>query len=158
MEEITTSIAKQAANLGIEVIDVRVKRIDLPDDVSSSVFQRMAAERKEVAKMFRSRGEEESKKIRAIAEREREVILAEANRDAQGIRGEGDAVAADTYAQAYSRDPEFYAVYRSLQAYATTFNSKSDILLVKPDSEFFRYFKSASGTPMPPGPATTAGN
>jgi len=146
MEELTRSLSEQAEKLGIEVVDVRVKRIDLPDDVSTSVFQRMSAERKEVAKMFRARGEEEAKKIRAIAEREREVILAEANRDAQRTRGEGDAVAADIYARAYNQDPEFYAVYRSLEAYTNSFSSKSDVILLKPDSEFFRYFKSPTSS------------
>jgi len=145
MTELTVSLDQQARDLGIRVIDVRVKRIDLPDDVSSSVYRRMAAERKEVAQQFRSRGEEEAKKIRAVAEREREVILADAARDGQSIRGEGDAVAADIYARAYNADREFYAMYRSLQAYRSTFKEKSDVLLLKPDSDYFRYFKDPNG-------------
>lgn len=145
MRELTNSLDRQSRALGMTVIDVRVKRIDLPDDVSSSVYRRMSAERKEVAQQFRSRGEEEAKKIRAIAEREREVILADAGRDGQRTRGEGDAVAADTYAKAYNTDPEFYALYRSLQAYTTTFSDKSDVLLITPDSDFFRYFKDPMG-------------
>ena len=145
MTQLTQSLDKQARDLGIRVIDVRVKRIDLPDDVSSSVYRRMAAERKEVAQQFRSRGEEEAKKIRAVAEREREVILANAARDGQRARGEGDAVAADIYAKAYNADKEFYALYRSLQAYRSTFKEKSDVLLLQPDSEYLRYFKDPNG-------------
>ncbi|MFT5390967.1 MAG: membrane protease subunit HflC [Gammaproteobacteria bacterium] len=145
MLDLTVSLDSRARDLGIEVIDVRLKRIDLPDDVSSSVYRRMEAERKEVAQQFRSRGEEEAKKIRAIAEREREVILANATRDGQRLRGEGDGVASETYATAYNADPEFYALYRSLQAYTTTFSDKSDVLLLTPDSEFFRFFKDKTG-------------
>ncbi len=145
MTQLTQSLDKQARDLGIRVIDVRVKRIDLPDDVSSSVYRRMAAERKEVAQQFRSRGEEEAKKIRAVAEREREVILANAARDGQRARGEGDAVAADIYAKAYNADQEFYALYRSLQAYRSTFKDKSDVLLLQPDSDYLRYFKDPHG-------------
>ncbi|MCH9673995.1 MAG: protease modulator HflC [Gammaproteobacteria bacterium] len=145
MAQLTLSLNESAAQFGMEVVDVRVKRIDLPQNVSQSVFQRMQAERKEVAQTFRSRGEEESKKIRAIAEREVAVILAEANRDFERLRGDGDGRAAEIYAKAYSQDAEFYALYRSLQAYASTFNSKSDVLLLQPDAEFFKYFKNPNG-------------
>ncbi|MEM7408447.1 MAG: protease modulator HflC [Pseudomonadota bacterium] len=149
MKIATEELSEYARNLGIEIVDVRIKRIDLPDEVSSSVFQRMEAERTEVAKQFRSRGEEEAKVIRARAEREREVLLAEGNKDAEQTRGEGDASAAEIYALAYSQDAEFYALYRSLSAYRASFGGNSDVLLMKPDSEFFRYFKDPSGNRRP---------
>jgi membrane protease subunit HflC len=145
MEVVTIALNDYAASLGIEIIDVRIKRIDLPENVSASVFQRMQTERQEVAKQFRSRGEEEAKTIRARADREREVLYAEARRDAERTRGEGDALAADVYAQAYTQDPDFYALYRSLNAYKASFGSNSDVLLIKPDSEFFRFFKNPWG-------------
>ncbi len=141
----TEELSSQAAALGIEIVDVRIKRIDLPEDVSSSVFARMEAERTEVAKQFRSRGEEEAKTIRAVAEKQREVTLAEASRDSERTRGEGDALAAEIYAKAYTQDEEFYALYRSLGAYRASFGGNSDVLLMKPDSEFFRYFKDPNG-------------
>ena len=141
----TQELSLQAADLGIEIVDVRIKRIDLPGDVSSSVFARMDAERTEVAKQFRSRGEEEAKTIRARAEREREVVLAEASRDSERTRGEGDATAAEIYAKAYGQDTEFFTLYRSLGAYRASFGGNSDVLLIKPDSEFFRYFKDPKG-------------
>ena len=119
----------------MEVIDVRIKRIDLEDAVSNSVYQRMATERREVAKDRRSRGEEEAKKIRAIAEREREILLAEATRESQRTRGEGDGSATEIYAKAYMRDPDFYRFYRSLNAYSASFRSKSDVLLLQPDAD-----------------------
>jgi len=146
MEILTTAAKEQAHGLGIGIVDVRIKRVDLLEDISSSVYQRMAAERKEVAKQFRSRGEEASRIIRARADREREVLLAEAERDAQRLRGDGDGRAAEIYAQAYSQDPEFFAFYRSLDSYRKTFKSPSDVLLLEPDSEFFHYFKDASDT------------
>ncbi|MBT8419599.1 MAG: protease modulator HflC, partial [Gammaproteobacteria bacterium] len=136
------SAKDQAAfDLGIEIIDVRLKRIDWPEDVSGSVFDRMSAERTKVAKDFRSRGQEAAKTIRAEANREREVIIAEANRDSEQIRGEGDAKAAETYANAYGKDSEFYGLYRSLNAYRNTLNDRSDILIMEPNTEFFKYFK-----------------
>ena len=149
MQQLTLSLSDSSEQFGMEVIDVRVKRIDLPQDVSQSVFARMQAERKEVAQQFRSRGEEKAKKIRAVAEREVAVILANANRDYEHLRGEGDGSAAEIYAEAYKEDPEFYALYRSLQAYADTFASKSDVLLLQPDAEFFKYFKSPNATNTP---------
>ncbi|NIR30788.1 MAG: protease modulator HflC [Gammaproteobacteria bacterium] len=145
MDILRVSAKDHAEDLGAELIDVRVKRIDLPEDVSSSVYQRMSAERKEVAKDFRSRGEEAAKVIRAKADREREVLLAEADRDAERTRGEGDGMAANIYATAYNRDPEFYRFYRSLNAYRDTFNQHSDILLIQPNTEFFQYFKGSEG-------------
>lgn len=125
--------------LGIEVIDVRVKGIDLPPEVSSSVFTRMATERDREARDHRARGKEMAEGIEADADRQKTVIEAEAFRDAEKIRGAGDAKAAAIYAKAYSQDPEFYAFYRSLSAYKETFGNKSDILVIEPDSEFFKY-------------------
>ncbi|MCX7555267.1 protease modulator HflC [Xanthomonadaceae bacterium JHOS43] len=130
-------------NLGIEVVDVRIKRIDLPEEVSESVYNRMRAERSRVANELRSQGIEASETIRANADRERQVILANAERDAQRIRGEGDAKAADIYAQAYGRDAEFYGFHRSLESYRTAFENGDSVLVLDPDSEFFRYFDNA---------------
>ncbi|MGF1613215.1 MAG: protease modulator HflC [Gammaproteobacteria bacterium] len=140
---ILTSMVRGASEtLGVDIVDVRIKRIDLPEEVSNSVYQRMSAEREEVAKDFRSRGEEAATIIRARADREREVMLAEAERDAQRLRGEADAQAAEIFAQAFKQDPDFYSLYRSLNAYKSTFNSKSDLIVMQPDSAFFKYFKS----------------
>ena len=130
-------------NLGIEVVDVRIKRIDLPEEVSESVYNRMRAERSRVANELRSQGIEASETIRANADRERQVILANAERDAQRIRGEGDAQAAETYAQAYGRDAEFYGFHRSLESYRAAFENGDSVLVLDPDSEFFRYFGNA---------------
>jgi len=121
---------------------VRIKRIDLPSEVSNSVYRRMQAERARVAKEFRSRGFEEAEKIRANADRQRQVLIAEAYREAEQIRGEGDAKAADIYAGAYGKDEDFYAFYRSLKAYEETFKGDNDLLLLSPDSEFFDYFNN----------------
>lgn len=145
MDILTVTANKQAADLGIAIVDVRIKRIDLPREVSSSVFQRMRAERERVARDFRSRGQEAAERIRADADRQRTVILAEAYREAEQTRGEGDAKAAETYAGAYGADPEFYSLYRSLNAYRTTFNSTDDMMVIEPDSDFFRYFKDPRG-------------
>ncbi|HKK13809.1 MAG TPA: protease modulator HflC [Gammaproteobacteria bacterium] len=147
MDILTKNANRAAQKLGIEIVDVRIKRIDLPSAVSSSVYRRMEAERHRVAKEFRSRGAEAAERIRADADRQREVIMAQAYRDAEAIRGQGDAKAADIYAKAYTKNPEFYAFYRSLQAYRKTFNSKNDLLVLQPDSEFFRYFNDAQGKP-----------
>ena len=129
------------ADLGLEVIDVRVKRIDLPDDVRQSVYDRMITERNREAQDHRSRGEELAIGIRADAERQAIIYGAEAYRDAEQIRGQGDAEATGIYADAYNKDPEFYAFTRSLNAYRKTFSSKADVLLLDPDSDFFRYLK-----------------
>lgn len=145
MELVTDVANEEAEGLGIEVKDVRVKRIDLPAEVSDSVYKRMRAERERVARDFRSRGAEAAERIRATADRERTVIKAEAYRDAETARGEGDAVAAETYANAYSTNEEFYALYRSLNAYRTSFDTKGDVLLLKPDSDFFKYFGDSTG-------------
>ncbi|MCK9622451.1 MAG: protease modulator HflC [Methylobacter sp.] len=129
-----------AANLGMEIIDVQVMRIDLPDEVSSSVYRRMEAERERVAREFRSQGAEAAERIRADADRQRVVTMANAFRDAEKIRGEGDAKSAEIYAKAYGEDAEFFTFYRSLNAYKKTFSSSS-MMVLDPDSDFFRYFK-----------------
>jgi membrane protease subunit HflC len=131
-----------ARKIGVQIVDVRVKRVELPSDVSESVYRRMDAERKRVANELRSQGAAEAEKIRADADKQREVIIAEAYRDAQKLKGEGDATAAATYAQAFQRNPEFYAFYRSLEAYRNSFNGKSDVIVVEPSSDFFKYMKS----------------
>jgi modulator of FtsH protease HflC len=135
----------EARQMGIEVLDVRLKRVDLPEEVSGSVYQRMEAERKRVANDLRSQGAGAAIKIRADADRQREVIIAEAFREAQRIKGEGDATASETYAAAYGKNPEFYAFYRSLEAYRNSFKSKSDVMVLQPDSEFFKYMRDAGG-------------
>ena len=145
MDKLLASLQQQGDTLGISVIDARIKRVDLPPTVSQSVFLRMASERKEVARLFRSEGEEQARQIRATAEREAEIIVAEAERDGQRLRGEGDGSATEIYARAYGQDSEFYAFYRSLEAYQNTFSNSSDIILVRPDSQFFRYFNSTTG-------------
>ncbi len=129
-----------AANLGMDIIDVQVMRIDLPDEVSASVFSRMEAERERVAREFRSQGAEAAERIRADADRQRVVTLANAYRDAEKLRGEGDAKAAEVYAQTYGQDPEFFTFYRSLNAYKKTFTNSS-MMVLDPDSDFFQYFK-----------------
>ena len=131
--------------MGVEIIDVRVKRIDFPQEVRSAVFERMRADREKEARQYRSEGLEKAEKIRADADREKVVIEAEAYKEAEQTRGEGDAKAAATYAEAYNQDPEFYAFTRRLQAYEESFANKGDIMLVDPDSDFFRYFKSVDG-------------
>lgn len=135
----------KAKELGIDVVDVRIKRVDLPENVSQSVFQRMEKERNAVAQEFRALGREEAQRIRAEANREVEEILAEAYRQAQEIRGEGDARATNIYAEAYQEDEEFYAFYRSLLAYERSFDGGRDALVLEPDSEFFDYFNEAGG-------------
>jgi len=135
---------EDATKIGVEVYDVRLKRVDLPQEVSESVYRRMEAERKRVANELRSLGAAESEKIRADADRQREVILAEAYRDAQRIKGEGDAKATAIYARAYEPNPEFYAFYRSLEAYRASFKDKNDLLVVDPTSDFFKYLKSGT--------------
>lgn len=133
-------------SLGIEVVDVRVKRIDLPDDVRTSVYDRMTSERKQEAQEHRSKGKEQAEVIQADADRQRTIISAEAYREAEQTMGDGDAEAAAIYATAFNKDPEFYTFVRSLTAYKSTFRSRSDVLLVDPDSEFFRYLNNPSGS------------
>jgi membrane protease subunit HflC len=141
MDILTVEANKQAQEFGIDIVDVRVKRIDLDREISDSVFRRMEAERQRVASDLRARGEEEAERIRADADRQRTIILAEAYRDAEIIRGEGDGMAANIYATAYNKDKEFYSLYRSLNAYKSTFADSSDMMVLQPKSEFFKYFK-----------------
>lgn len=146
MNEITEELNAYTANeYGIEVIDVRVKRIDLPDDVRGSVYERMTSERNREAQQLRSRGNELAIGIEADADRQEAVLLVEAYRDSERIRGEGDARAAAIYAQAFGQDPEFYSFTRSLNSYRESFSSKGDILLLEPDSDYFRYMRSGTG-------------
>ena len=150
-EEIMSKVRQKAdadlKRIGVEVVDVRLKRVDLPTEVSESVFGRMQAERKRIANELRSTGAAEAERIRADADRQREVILAEAYRDAQRVKGEGDARASAIYAQAFSANPEFYAFYRSMEAYRSSFRGKNDLLLLEPNSEFFRYLRDPQGRP-----------
>jgi len=140
---------RRSPELGMEVVDVRVKRIELSDEVTDSVYQRMRQERHRVAAQLRAEGEEESERIKADAERQREVILAEAYREAERIRGDGDARATEIYARAYSKDPEFYRFYRSMLAYREAIGGQGDILVLEPDSEFFRFLQGDLGvTPV----------
>jgi len=157
MKELTDEVDANAAELGIEVVDVRVKKIDLPKEVSESVYQRMRAERERVARDLRAQGQEAAERIEADADRQRTVILANAYKTSQELRGQGDAKAAEIYADAFERNPEFYAFHRSLTAYRTAFGQGGDLMVLEPDSDFFRFFKdktpTAAGTdahqPMP---------
>jgi len=142
MSAIGSKVAEEARQIGVEIIDVRLKRVDYVEQINASVYDRMKAERTRVANELRSTGAAESEKIRADADRQRTVILAEAYRDAEGIRGDGDAKASQTYAQAFSQSPEFFKFYRSLEAYRASFRSRADVMVVDPASEFFRYFRS----------------
>lgn len=137
---------KKSEEFGIEVVDVRIKRIDLKGEISDSVYSRMKAERMRVANEYRSEGAAAAEGIKADADKQSTVILAEAYRDAEAMRGEGDAQAADIYAKAYNKDPEFYAFYRSLAAYKASFNTKNDVMVVEPDADFFRYFSQQKGS------------
>jgi membrane protease subunit HflC len=140
MKDLTVDVSAQAGQIGIEIVDVRVKRVDLPSEVSDSVYRRMQAERSRVAKTFRSQGAEEAEKIRAGADRKRQVLIADAYREAEQTRGKGDARAAEIYANAFSKDKEFYAFFRSLRAYQESFDGSNDLMLLTPDGEFFEYF------------------
>lgn len=141
-QTLLAKLAPVAAKFGIELIDIRIKRIDLPQEVSSSVYQRMRAERERVAREFRSQGAESAELISAEADKQKQVLLANAQRDAENIRGRGDAQSADIYAKSFGKNPEFFAFYRSLQAYQTAFEKTDDTLVLKPDSDFFKYFNS----------------
>ncbi len=144
MEILTTYANKEAGKFGIEVVDVRLQRVDLPEEVSQSVFQRMKAERSRIANELRAQGAETAEKIRAEAERKREVLLAEAYRKGETLRGDGDARATAIYGGAAGRAPEFYSLYRSLNAYKESFRKKDDIMIVDPSADFFRYMKKPS--------------
>ena len=145
MSDVRKLVDQDLKRIGVEIIDVRLKRVDLPQDVSESVYGRMQAERKRIANELRATGAAEAEKIRADADRQREVILAEAYRDAQRVRGEGDAKAANIYASAFSQNPEFYSFYRSMEAYRSTFRGRNDLMLIEPNSDFLRYFRDSLG-------------
>lgn len=146
MQDIATSANAAAREFGIEVVDVRIKSIELPDDVRESVFRRMAADRQKAANLYRFEGREEAERIRSDADRQATIILAEAERDGQRLRGEGDATATRTYAEAYNQDEEFYSFYRSLQAYQNAFNNRGDVMVLDPSAEFFDYFGGQGGS------------
>jgi membrane protease subunit HflC len=145
MNQMLVEVRAKAPEFGIEVVDVRVKQIDLEDEVSDSVYERMRAERRLDAEGIRAEGREEAEEIRADADRQETVILSDARREAETIRGEGDATASDVYARAYSVDEDFYAFYRSMSAYRQSIGGAGDILVLQPDSEFFRYLQNQSG-------------
>jgi membrane protease subunit HflC len=145
MAEVRQRADADLKRIGVEIIDVRLKRVDLPQEVSDSVFGRMQAERKRIANEQRSTGAAEGEKIRADADRQREIILAEAYRDAQRVKGEGDAKSSAIYAGAFQQNPEFFSFYRSMEAYRSSFRGKNDLLLLEPSSDFFRYLRDSQG-------------
>lgn len=145
MDAIQRKVAIEAKQIGAEIIDVRLRRVDYVDQINNSVYDRMKSERARVANELRSTGAAESEKIRADADRQRVVILAEAYRDAEKVRGAGDAKASQVYAQAFGQNPEFYKFYRSLEAYRASFKNRHDLMVVDPNSEFFKYFKGVGG-------------
>jgi membrane protease subunit HflC len=145
MADLTTKANSEVQQFGIEIVDVRIKQIELPEEVSSSVYARMRAERERIAKEFRAQGQEAAKGIQAVADRERTVILAEARRDAEITRGEGDARATEIYADAYGENQEFYEFYRSMNAYRESLGNQQDVLVLEPNTEFFKYFGNYSG-------------
>jgi modulator of FtsH protease HflC len=147
MDAVRKKVAEEAKQIGIDILDVRLKRVDYDEQINNSVYDRMKAERERVANELRSTGAAESEKIRADADRQRTVILAEAYRDAETIRGDGDAKASQIYAQAFGQNPEFFKFYRSLEAYRASFKNRSDMLVVDPASEFFKYFRSSGPEP-----------
>ena len=146
MDAIRKKVEDEAKQIGIEIVDVRLKRVDYVEQINASVYDRMKAERLRVANELRSTGSAESEKIRADADRQRTVVLAEAYREAEKLRGEGDAKASQIYAQAFGQNPEFYKFYRSLEAYRASFRNRSDVLVIDPSSDFFKYFKSPGAT------------
>ncbi|WBS01455.1 protease modulator HflC [Pseudoduganella sp. SL102] len=143
MEGLRAKVENEAKQIGVQILDVRLKRVDYVEQINNSVYERMKAERLRVANELRSTGAADSEKIRADADKQRAVILAEAYREAEKVRGEGDAKASAIYAEAFGRNPEFYKFYRSLEAYRSSFRTKADVMLVDPNSEFFRYFKGS---------------
>jgi membrane protease subunit HflC len=145
MSQVREKVDQDLKRIGVGIIDVRLKRVDLPQEVSESVYRRMEAERKRIANELRSTGAAEGEKIRADADRQREVILAEAYRDAQRVRGEGDAKAAAIFAGAFNQNPEFFAFYRSMEAYRSTFRGRNDVMLLETNSDFLRYFRDSLG-------------
>ncbi|MCS6766829.1 MAG: protease modulator HflC [Candidatus Protistobacter heckmanni] len=150
MQEIRGLVAEEAKRNGLEVVDVRLKRVDFQAEISDSVFRRMEAERKRVANELRSTGQAESEKIRADAERQRDIILAEAYRDAQRIKGAGDAKSSAVYAEAFGRDPQFAQFWRSLEAYRASFKDKKDLMVLDPSTDFFKFMRGSGGAPAAP--------
>jgi len=146
MSIIRAKADQDARKIGVQVVDVRIKRVDLPETVSENVYRRMEAERKQVANELRSTGAAEAEKIKADADKQKDVIVAEAYRDAQRVKGEGDAKASAVYAGAYGKNAEFYAFYRSMQAYRESFKSKSDVMVLDPSADFFKYMKNPRAT------------
>jgi len=142
MSTVADKVDSDVKNIGVEVVDVRLKRVDLVPEISSDVYRRMESERKRVANELRSTGQAEGEKLKAEADRQRQVVVAEAYRDAQKVKGEGDAQAARIYAEAFGKNTEFYAFYRSLEAYRSSLRSRSDVLILEPNSEFFKYLKN----------------
>ena len=149
MQGVQQRLIDDAKTFGIEIVDVRIKRVDFPASVADSVFQRMKSERQQVANELRSTGGAEGEKIRADADRQRDVLIAEAYRDAQKIKGEGDAMASALYAEAFGRDPQFAQFYRNIDAYKASFNKKSDVMVIDPSSDFFKSMRSSSPTATP---------
>ena len=147
MSRVRQKVDQDLERIGVKIVDVRLKRVDLPQDVSESVYRRMEAERKRIANELRSTGAAEAEKIRADADRQREIIVAEAYRDAQRVRGEGDAKSAAIYAAAFNQNPEFFAFYRSMDAYRSVFRGRNDLMLLESNSDFLRYFRDSLGKP-----------
>jgi len=145
MNKVRERVEQDAKKIGVSIVDVRLKRVDLPQGVSADVYRRMESERKRAASELRSTGSAEAERIRADADRQREVVLAEAYRDAQKIKGEGDAKSAAIYAAAFSQNPEFFSFYRSMEAYRSTFRGRNDLLLLETNSDFLRYFRDSLG-------------
>jgi membrane protease subunit HflC len=145
MRDVQGRLADEAKAFGIDIVDVRVKRVDFVADITDAVYRRMESERKQVANELRAQGNAEAEQIRADADRQREIILAEAYRDAQNVRGQGDARAAAIYASAFNQNPEFFAFYRSMEAYRATFRGRNDLMLLDANSDFLRYFRDSLG-------------
>jgi membrane protease subunit HflC len=152
MEAIRAKVVVEAKQIGVDILDVRLKRVDYVEQINNSVYDRMKAERVRVANELRSTGSADAEKIRADADKQRTVILAEAYREAETIRGEGDAKASLTYAQAFGKNPEFYKFYRSLEAYRATFKNRGDVMVIDSNSDFFKYFKSSGAASAGPAP------
>jgi len=153
MQDVRNRLGDEAKSFGIEIVDVRIKRVDFVADITDSVYRRMESERKQVANQLRSQGAAEAEKIRADADRQREVIIAEAYRDAQKIKGDGDSKASALYADAFGRDPQFAQFYRSLEAYRASFRNKSDVMVLDPGNEFFKVMRGSGATAAPAAPA-----
>jgi membrane protease subunit HflC len=150
MQDVRGRLGDEARSFGIEILDVRIKRVDFVANITDSIYSRMASERKQVANQLRATGAAEGEKIRADADRQREVILADAYNQAQKTKGEGDAKASAIYGAAYGQNPEFYSFYRSLEAYKSSFKNKSDMLVLDPNADFFKFMHRPGGSARPP--------